>query len=68
MSNFNETTSSLQFAERLKKVKLEVKVKNQGTGKLSNLKQELERERNHRIDLEKKLKMLSEKRSPVKDV
>jgi len=56
VTNENETTSSLQFAERLKKVKLEVVNKNMPSqGKLSNLKQELEQERLRRQELEQQL-------------
>lgn len=53
VSNENETTSSLQFAERLKKVKLEVRSKNTPVqGKIMNLKHELEVERLKRTELE----------------
>lgn len=68
ISNRNETTSSLQFAERLKKVKLEV-VKQRSTTptpKYSKLQSELEFEKMRRMDLERKLQSYS-RYSPSKD-
>lgn len=46
--NENETTSSLQFAERLKKIKFEVKKQPTAISTISILKQELEDERSKR--------------------
>jgi len=65
ITNENETTSSLQFAERLKKVKLEVRSKtNPVQGKIMHLKQELEQERHKRTELEYKLQQHMKEKQP----
>lgn len=63
--NYHESISSLQFADRLKKVKLEIqnKVINKNNKNYKNLVRELECEKKKRQELEMTLKTLSDSRS-----
>lgn len=63
ISSANETVSSLQFAERIKKVKLEVhhkEVKTQVNPKVDALQRELQNEKVRRAELEDKINQLNQ--------
>lgn len=62
VNNSNESISSLQFAERIKKVKLEVNIKenkSQVNPKISALQKELEAEKIRRAQLEQQINHLN---------